>query len=359
MVKQVEFNLIGHDHQARLGTLTVGHRKLTTPLLVQTGTTIATLTAAELTGLGVKAVKQSALPYWLAAGEGKHPQFGDLHQRLRWSGLLVGDSGARQAYQWAKPRGRKKGGVSFHEPATGQQKLYTPELAVEWQTKLGSDLISTFARWESYYAPVDDLQAAAKQTASWLSDQLPGNTLASVVGGGLRRIRQASVAAAVQATPFGYRIDGLDPVVNLHEQVRLINEVTAMLPTNGLRYLPTNGSLEQVLLATMAGVDLVDTDCAGQAAQRGVAFAGTKRIHLAKEHLIADPSPLVAGCQCPTCQAGYSRSYLHQLVLAKSPLATRLLLNHNLFTLNQLVGELQATIASNQVDDFARRLAVG
>ena len=359
MVKEVKFNLIGHDHQARLGELMVGKRKFSTPCLVQTGTTVATLTAVELAGLGVKAIKQSALPYWLAAGEGSHPQFGDLHQRLHWSGLLVSDSGAEQAYRWAKPRGRKKGGVSFHEPATGQQKLYTPESAMEWQQQLGGDLVSTFARWENYYAPVDDLQAAVKQTNSWLSDQLPANALVSVVGGGLKRARQASIAAAVKLAPLGYRVDGLDSDVKLNEQVRLLNEVALMLPSTGLRYLPTSGSVEQVLLAIMAGIDLVDTDCAGQAARHGVAFDGTKRIHLDKEHLIADQATLVTGCQCPTCQAGYSRSYLHQLILAKQPLATRLLLSHNLFVLNQLVDELRQAITSKQVNAFAHHLAIG
>lgn len=359
MVKEVKFNLISRDHQARTGELISGQQKFTTPCLVQTGTAITTLTAGELRGLGVEAIKQSVLPYWLAAGEGNHPQFGDLHQRMHWPALLVSDSGAEQAYRWAKPRGRKKNGVSFHEPATGQQKFYTPELAMEWQHKLGGDLVSTFARWEDYYAPVDDLQAAAKQTASWLPDQSSANVLVSVVGGGLKRVRQASVTAAVKQSPFGYRIDGIDPDVKLAEQVRLVKEVSTMLPTFGLRYLPTSGSLEQVLLAIIAGIDLVDTDCAGQAARHGVAFAGTKRIHLDKEHLMADQAPLVTGCQCPTCQAGYSRSYLHQLVLANQPLATRLLLSHNLFVLNQLVDELRQAIADGQVDAFAHRLAIG
>lgn len=359
MVKEVTFRLVKQDQAARYGRLTVGNRQLTTPLLVQTGKVTATLTGPELQELGVTAVKQAALPYWLTAGEGSHPQFSDLHDRIKWSGLVVGTAGAEQAYRWAKPRGRKKDGVSFHDPQTGQQKRYTPVTALAWQDQLGCDLKTTFDRWENYYAPVDDLQAAGQQTAAWLPDQWPQGTLAAVVGGGLKRVRQASVQAAVAHSPFGYCIAGVDPDVKLAEQTRIVKIVATMLPAAGLRYLPTAGSIEQALLAIMAGMDLVDSDCAGQAAENGVALMGTKRLHLIKEHLANDSTPLVTGCQCPTCQAGYSRSYLHQLVLAHQPLATRLLLVHNLFVLNHLVTELQQAITTGQVAQWAAARSLG
>lgn len=358
MKKQVKFNLNKQSGNARTGLLQVDEKQVTTPALVQTGDTITTLTPGELTKLGTTAIKQSVLPYCLAASEGQHPDFGDLHTRLQWPGLVVGDTGAEQAYRWAKPRGRKKNGVSFHEPASGQQKLYTPEIAMEWQAKLGCDLQSTFARWENYYSPVDDLQAAAKQTASWLDTANPGS-LATITGGGLKRLRRFSVEA-VQGHQFsGYNLAGIDEDVKLTEQVRVIRETTAMLPAAGVRYLSTCGSLEQALLAIINGIDLVDSDCAGQAARHGVAFNRTKRIHLVKEHFLADQGPLVSGCGCPTCRAGYSRSYLHQLTLAKSPLGVRLLLIHNLYAVNHLLAQLRQAIATGQVDDFADDLAIG
>lgn len=358
MKKQVKFNLINQSGNARTGQLQVGEKQVTTPALVQTGDTITTLTPGELNDLGTTAIKQSVLPYWLAAGEGQQPDFGDLHTRLRWSGLLVGDTGAEQAYRWAKSRGRKKNGVSFHEPASGQQKFYTPEMAKKWQAKLGCDLQSTFDRWENYYSPVDDLQAATKQTASWLGIADPG-ALATITGGGLKRLRRFSIEAARGYQFSGYNLAGIDEDVKLTEQVRIIQETTAMLPTEGVRYLSTSGSLEQALLAIINGIDLVDSDCAGQAARHGVAFNRTKRIHLVKEHFLADQGPLVSGCGCPTCQAGYSRSYLHQLILAKSPLGVRLLLIHNLCVVNHLLAQLRQAIATGQVDDFARDLAIG
>lgn len=357
MKKQVKFNLTNQCQMTRAGELQVGEIQVRTPLLVQTGMTTSVLTSEELNQLGTTAIKQSVLPYWLAANEGSKPQFGDLHDRLKWPGLIVGDTGATQAYQWAKPRGRKKNGVSFHEPVTNHQRLYTPEQAVEWQEKLGCDLQSTFARWENYYSPVDDLQAAAKQTAAWL-DIAGDNALATITGGGMKRTRQFSIAAATAHHFAGYHLAGVDGDVKLAEQVRIIREMTTMLPDEGLRYLSTSGSIEQALLAIINGVDLVDCDCAGEAARHGVAFDRTKRIHLVKDHFLADADVLVNGCGCPTCQAGYSRSYLHQLVVAKNPLGIRLLLGHNLYVVNHLIAELRQAVEAGQVNDFAQELAI-
>lgn len=360
MKSKLKFNIQAESGDARTGHLQLESRTAITPMLVQTGMVPAILTSGELAALGTQAIKQSALEYWLRT-QGQPEQLGlaDIHEHLRWPGIVVGASGADQAYRWAKPRGRKKTGVSFHEPATGQQKMYTPQLAQQWQQLLGCDLLVGFARWEDYYAPVDDLQAAAQQTAEWLRlSEQPANALAPVVGGGLKRVRRASIAAAQATHPCGYALLGIDRAVKLAEQRRVVGEIIALLPSAGLRYLPTCGSLEQVLTAIAQGIDIVDSDCAATTALQGVAYLGTKRLHLTREHLAGDPRTLVPGCQCPTCQAEYSRAYLHQLLQKQSPLGVRLLTVHNLFVLNQLVDRLRQAIAAGRLTELMADLAI-
>lgn len=360
MKSKLEFEIQAQSGLARCGQLRCGHRQAVTPLLVQTGAVTAILTSSELAAAGTHAVKQSALDYWLRAA-GQPDQLGvtDLHDYLHWSGIIVGTPGAAQAYRWAKPRGRKPTGVSFHDPATRQQKLYTPQLAQQWQQFLGCDLQVGFARWENYYAPVDDLQAAAHQTAAWLETaEWPANALAPVVGGGLKRVRRASVAAAQSVQPGGYALLGIDPTVKLAEQRRILGELAGLLPEAGIRYLPTCGALEQVLVATAQGMDIIDSDCAATTALHGGAYVGTKRLHLTKEHMADDSRVLVPGCQCPTCQAGYSRAYLHQLIQEQSPVGVRLLIVHNLFVLNRLVDQLRQAIRADRLAEFMANLAI-
>lgn len=357
MMKTFNFTIQHQAALARAGQLIVGKKTITTPTVVHSGKTLAVMSLPEIAQAGGQVIAQRTLDYWLT-GE-PVTRFGDLHDRLHWSGLIIGDPGTKQAYQWAKPRGRKADGVRFHEPATGQLKFYTPDIAYMWQDQLGSDLGTSFARWDDYYAPVDDLKAGADQTAAWLGTvaKQPG-MLATVVGGGLKRVRQSSIMAARQYPFAGYALGGIDPSVKLHEQERILQEITALLPHAGLRYLPAAGSLEQVLIAMLSGVDLVESDCAASAAGHGVAFLGTKRLHLDKQHFIGDNQPIDPQCSCPTCQAGYSRAYLHQLWLSQAPLCQRLLTVHNLFVVNTLVNDFRQAIINGQLTALKERWAI-
>lgn len=354
-MEKVNFTIKHQAKMSRTGQLQVKGQVLQTPLVVHAGLTVQSLPAKEIAKLGGQAIKQEVFDYWLS--ETKAAEFGDLHQRLHWSGLIVGDPGTSRAYQWAKPRGRKKDGVRFHDPQTGQLKFYTPEEAMEWQEKVGCDFVTSFDRWSDYYAPVDDLKAAATQTASWLGTPSDG-LLASVVGGGLKRVRMISAQAASCQSFAGYAVKGIGNNVKLREQARLMREVLTMLPGKGLHYLTGSNSLEGTLLAMLAGYDLVDSDCAVVEAHYHVAFVQTNRLHLDKQHFVSDQRPIDANCQCPVCQAGYSRSYLHQLCEQGAALGDDLLIVHNLYTLNQLAETARQAINAGVVHNLAAEWAI-
>lgn len=351
MSKKLTFQIKQQYRNMRVGTVTVNGRQLTTPAIVQTGSTLTILTPTELKACGVQAIKQDAIDYWCDS------QSGDLHDLLGWPGILVTSSGAERAYQWAKPRGRKQDGVSFHDPNSGQLKFYTPEAALTMQKELGTDISQGFARDDDYFAPVDDLNAAAEQTAGWLTAQpaLAGD-LAPVVGGGLKRVRQAS-QAAVPATVTGYSILGVGPDVPTAEQVRLLSELIDMLEPAKLRYLPTIGDFHQLDAMLLGGIDMIDSDLAGREAAMGNALVGLERLHLDRERFANDGHPLAERCSCPTCRAGVSRATIHHFLITGQPVGERYLLLHNLFTVNQLVVHVRSMIARKQVSDDLRKFA--
>ncbi|WP_267200916.1 tRNA-ribosyltransferase family protein [Limosilactobacillus kribbianus] len=344
---QVQYQKSG---AARTGNLTVNSRQALTPAIVQTGSATTTLTSTELHQCGTQLIKCDVLDSWRQFKD-HLTELPDLHTLTHWDGLIITDSGAEQAYAWAKPRGRKPAGVNFHDPQTGAMHFYTPADALAVQQALGADLRQSFARMADYYAPVDDLNAAVEQTAAWLqSEPLPENCLATVVGGGLKRARRANVNA-VPASAAGYSIAGVDAAVPTEEQVRLVKEVITMLPALKLRYLPTSGDLRQLLLLASNGVDLIDSDLAGREASMGNALVGARRLHLDRDHMALDQRVLVPGCSCPVCQAGISRAWIHRLLVRRQPLGERYLLLHNLFTVNQALAKLRAAIAANSVAD--------
>ncbi|MEE6647245.1 tRNA-guanine transglycosylase [Limosilactobacillus pontis] len=349
-MKKLTFQINHHCQEMRTGTVTVNGRQLTTPAVVQTGSALTTLTPAELAECGVQAIKQDAIDYWLTAS---HP--GDLHAFLGWSGILVTASGADRAYQWAKPRGRKHDGVSFHDPVSGQLKFYTPQDARAIQRGLGADLTTGFARADAYFAPVDDLNAAVEQTNGWLtSNPCLAGDLAPLVGGGLKWARQTSLTA-VPAGASGYSILGVTPDVPVAEQGRLLNELVGMMEPTKLRYLPTSGDLHQLVAALLCGLDLIDSDLAGREAAMGNAIVGFGRLPLDRERFAGDGQALADRCNCPTCRAGVSRAAIHHLLTTSQPVGERYLLLHNLFTINQLLARIRVMIAAGQISADLRK----
>lgn len=341
--------------EARLGKLNVNGKTMPTPNVVQTGSAITALTARELAATGTQAIKEPVLSWWLKYG-GQVGKLGDLHKLMNWPGIIVTAPGTDKVYQWAKPRGRKKGGVSFHDPLTGQMKFYTPQLASQVQQRLGGDITLAFSRAAAYFAPVDDLNAAVAQTAGWLSQNLSPNMLAPVVGGGLKRARQASADAAKAAAPAGYFIAGIEPAVPENEQGRILAEVAGMLPAAGVRYLPTSGSLHQLVTAVASGIDLVDSDLASREASLGNAITGGRLLHLDREHFAFSTQVLLDQCGCPVCQAGVTRAYIHYLLDQHAPLGTRFLLLHNLFTVNHLLSGMRQAIADHRFAEYCKQL---
>lgn len=358
MQTKINFEIEHQDaiSNARTGKLRVNGHVLLTPNLVQTGSLMNVLTATEISAAGSQIIKQSVLKWWLRFGD-QVKQVGDLHQLLGWSGLLLTASGADEVYQWAKPRGRKKNGVSFRDPQTGQLKFYSPRQSLKLQQQLGSDLLEGFSRAVDYFAPVDDLVAAGEQTIRWQQEcQRPQNMLAPLVGGGLKRVRQASVRAALALKPVGYSINGISVDVSLEEQKRILGEIVAFLPQTGLRYLPTSGSLKQLLTAIACGVDLVDSDLASREASMGNAMVDSQVLHLDRDHFAFDRHRLLDQCSCATCQAGVSRAYLHHLLQENADLAKRLLLVHNLTMVNSLVNKLRQAINENRFTNYWEEL---
>lgn len=355
----LEFTINHTDQSARTGCLQINGRQVRTPAFVQTGGELTKLSADQLKQAGVHIIKVAGLQQWLT-NEAVLPEIGDFHQLFHWPGLLFVDLQTDLAYQLAKPRGRKKDGVRFHDPATGQLKFWQPTTALQVQQTLGADLLQSFDQATDYYAPVDDLQAGMARTNDWLAvnQAVAGQTFGSVTGGGLKELRTTSVHAVDEHQLAGYRLSGLPADLRDQEFERIINEVIPLLSPSKPRYLPMASSLPQLLRAVLAGVDLIDSDLAAKKAAEGVALIenGTTSLSLDRQHFRTDHRVIDSACDCPACQGGYSRAMLHLLVVNHDLYGEQLLLQHNLTTLNRLMVQLRQAIDQQQIKRFVEEL---
>lgn len=359
-MSNLELAINQSDGRARAGLLQANGRQIETPALIANGDELAKLSPQRLSQAGVKAIKTSGLKRWLKY-DSKIEKMGDLHQLFQWDGLLLVDLENDYAYHLAKPRGKKHDGVRFHDPASGQLKFWQPETAIQVQKVLGTDIFQSFNQATDYYAPVDDLKVGVKQTNEWLVtiESLKAQALGSVDGGGLKKLRTASIKAVDRVGLSGYCLSGIPNDLSDQELKRIINEITPQLGKKKLRYLPTALSFDQMIMAVLAGVDLIDSNLAAKKAAKGIALVnqGTTELHLDRQHFNFDLQVIDRQCACTTCQAGYSRALLYSLINNHSYYGEQLLLQHNLFTLNKLMNDLRQAIKNHRTKKFVQELS--
>ena len=358
---EITFTISHQSEGARTGKLLVNGQIIATPALVYPATILEKLPASVISQLGIAAVKVAGLKWWLRFDQQQLQAIGDLHRVLTWKKLLLVDPETKVAYQRAKARGMKKDGVRFRDQKD-HLHFYQPADGQRLQEELGADLIMSFSRAVDYFAPVDDLVAGVKQSINWLpaTPAEQAQTIGLITGGGLKHPRQHSIAAINEGKFAAAGIAGIPSDLPSTEFQRIIQEISLQLTLQPFRYLLTTVSLKQLLIAVSAGVDLIDSDLALKMAKRGIALSQTNygEIKLTAFQFATDQSQLEPGCGCPTCQAGYQRAYLHQLVVDRAPLGEQLLLVHNLFVMNKLMTDLRQAINTQQLKTFCQNLQV-
>jgi queuine tRNA-ribosyltransferase len=86
---------------------------------------------------------------------------------------------------------------------------------------------------------------------------------------------------------------------------------------------------------------------------------GRWRVDLAKGRWREAKEPILDGCPCPACAAGYSRAYLHHLLRAGELTALRLVTLHNLSFIARLMQDLRIAIERGCLAEVAAALLAG
>lgn len=347
----MQFKINQQNQYIRTGQLG-NHQVIKTPVIIPSVETLAVLTDHELTDTGTQAVYVDTLSYCLAGQN----DCSNVKETLNWSGLLFANSDSQFAYSLAKPRGRKQDGVNFHSPVDQSLIHLTPAKSRQIQNRLGADYIETLSRAENYYAPVDDLVAATKQTIAWSQEQKCQQTFVPIVGGGLAKLRQMNIAA-VRDYASGYSIQQMEQTGNAKETKRLLQEVVPQLMPEIPRMVKVAPYLDQVLAAISSGMDIIESDLALAMTRRQSVLTNKEHgLQLIKINRLADQSLLDQHCQCATCAAGYKVRSLRWLLQKQQPLGQRLLLIHNLQQLNRWAFKLQTALEEQRMNEFWNEL---
>ncbi|EKD49164.1 MAG: hypothetical protein ACD_63C00249G0005 [uncultured bacterium] len=345
---------------ARLGELTTNHGVIETPFFmpIATKASIKGLTVEELDMLGVQILLSNTYHLWLRPGEDIVKNAGGLHEFMKWDKLILTDSGGYQVFSLAKMRKISRDGVKFQSHINGEKKFLTPEKAIEIQQALGSDIMMVLDECAPYPCGRDDAKLAVERTSRWaeISSKIEHSNqlmFGIVQGSTYKDLRLQSAKDLVALDFDGYAVGGLavgEPVEKMYET---LDYTVPELPKDKPRYLMGVGYPEQIVESVKRGIDMFDCVIPTRNARHGTIFVNLREIdkenfynviHIKNEKYKDDFSVLDESCDCPTCKAGYTKSYLRHLLVCEEPLYIRLATLHNLRFYIKLMEKIRNSI---------------
>ncbi len=332
-----------------------------TPMFMPVGTaaSVKSLTPEDLERLGAKIILGNTYHLYLRPGHKRIEKLGGLSEFMSWKGPTLTDSGGFQVFSLASLNQITDEGVTFQSHIDGSKHQFTPELSMEIQRSLGSDIVMAFDECPPYPASTEWVRKAMERTKSWAVRglEVPLHSHQSrfgIIQGGLEKSLREQSLEEITSLPFdGFAIGGL----SIGEPPELMQELTRFtapqMPEDKPRYLMGVGRPQDLVEAVRAGVDLFDCVMPTRNARNGSLFTSFGRVNIKNAKYADDPSPLDPECRCETCQ-NYSRAYLRHLFVAGEYLSARLNSIHNLAYYLKIMDEMRNAIRQNRFDDWTK-----
>jgi len=360
------FSLIKTSGPARAGELVTAHGVIPTPVFMPVGSqaTVKTLTPDEIKALGARLILSNTYHLYLRPGVEVIKKLGGLHRFMGWDGAILTDSGGYQVFSLSALSKVTDEGVTFRSHIDGSPHFITPEMVVDLQEELGSDVAMVLDEPSASDAPLSQVRQAMERTHRWaerslVSHKRANQQLFAIVQGGFSPELRRQSAEFLASLDFpGYALGGLslgEPKELTWETAR---QMLQYLPKDKPRYLMGVGSPEDVVEAVGLGIDMMDCVLPTRVARNGALFTRKGRINIDNAVFRAVESPIESGCDCYTC-AHFSPAYVSHLFRAQELLAYRLTTIHNLRFMVRLMDDIRKAILDGSFDSFRKDFLSG
>ena len=380
-----ELKATDKNTRARVGRLVTAHGDIDTPAFMPVGTqgSVKAMSPRELRELKAQIILANTYHLFVRPGIEVIKHFGGLHKFVNWDGPILTDSGGYQIFSLAKLRRISEEGVRFQNHVDGAPALISPEIAMEIQAALGSDIamvldecppypchyeyaarsIQLTARWaarckravEASASPARTVPPAhlanAADTAATTAKQL---VFGIVQGATFDDLRQTSAHTIVDLGFDGYAIGGVSVGEPEEEMFRAVEASEPVLPTNKPRYAMGLGTPPQLLELIARGMDMFDCVLPTRLARNGTAFTSTGTLNLKNAEFTMDKGPIEQNCRCPACRE-FTRGYIRHLIKAEEILGLRLITLHNLHFYLELMRRARAKIEQGKFEEFRKQ----
>jgi queuine tRNA-ribosyltransferase len=360
----MQFTLLATSGRARRGRLELVHGAVETPVFMPVGTygTVKAMAPNELAELGAQIVLGNTFHLWLRPGVDVIGAHRGLHRFMGWPGPILTDSGGFQVWSLGPLRKVREEGVAFSSPVNGDRLLLTPEISMQVQRRLDSDIAMVFDECTPYPATRDEAAASMELSLRWARRSRTEfdatgnpNALFGIVQGGMfDDLRDTSLAGLAGIGFDGYAIGGLSVGEPKNEMHAVLDHTAPRLPADRPRYLMGVGTPEDIVRGVAAGIDMFDCVLPTRNARNGFLFTRYGDIRIRNAVHRADARPLDASCECYTCRQ-FTRAYLHHLQRVNEILGARLNTIHNLHYYLWLTAGMREAIADGEFAAWSDR----
>ncbi len=383
---RLRFEISARDGSARAGVLHTAHGLVQTPAFIPLATkgSVRGLEAREVAQLGYEMVLGNTYHLFVSPGKERIANAGGLHGFMGWERAVITDSGGFQVFSLAhggvanevKGSGRQGGGehgsvvsieeegVRFRSYRDGTELFISPEVSMEVQAALGSDIALVFDECTPFHADREYTARSTERTHRWLDRCLawhsengpPRQAVFGIVQGGVHEdLRRESAEYVSAAGVDGLAIGGT--LGRDKEEMRgVLGTTVPLLPTEAPKHLLGIGEVDDLLAGIALGLDVFDCAVPTRLARHGVALVPDPdnrfRLDLRKSGHEGDRRPIVEDCPCTACQH-HNRDYLSYLSRAEELTAVRLICLHNLTYMHELTMGARKAIEAGTFGNYA------
>lgn len=395
-----EINAKIPDALGRAGIIHTPHGDIKTPTFVVVGTygEVRFLLPSQFHNIGVQAMISNG--FHLSKFSNEIEQVGGLSQYSGYNCPTITDSGGFQVMSFGSGLGKvismnkrdiareqfkaenknrlarvTDDGVYFKINEDEDEKLFTPEYSMEFQHKIGADIIMAFDELTNIGDSRQYNEKALDRTHKWAIRCLaehqkltrervdkPYQALFGVLQGAHYQDLREKAAHELGAMDFdGYGLGGAFEKEHLSDILFWSNKI---LPESKPRHLLGLSKPDDIFVGVENGCDTFDCVAPTREARHGKVYTLDGDINLKNAEFADDPLPLFEGCECPTCKSPYSREEIRKLlknkdgkkttkkIVSDKQLAMELITIHNVYFIINLTKQIRQSILNNNFFNF-------
>lgn len=378
-MRPIELSIDARDGNARSGQIRTRRSTIETPVFMPVGTqgSVKGVRFEWLEEeLDARIILGNTYHLFLRPGAETIRQLGGLHRFTGWKRSYLTDSGGFQVFSLSELRKLSEDGVEFRSHLDGSRCFLSPEISMEIQAALGSEIVMAFdecppgdagyeatresleltLRWaERSKRRFNDLQDAGMDSGYLDCEGISGKQalFGIIQGAGHLDLRDESLQRTVEIGFDGYAIGGLSVGEEKEVMYSVLEHVAPRMPDCFPRYLMGVGTPEDLIEAVSHGVDMFDCVMPTRNGRTGSVFTSHGKLNIRNARFITDGAPLDPECSCSVCRR-YSRAYLRHLYQAGEMAAAILLSHHNLAFYLSLMRRIREAIRSGRFTEFKK-----